>query len=368
MLAGNKLRYLPDTMKNCTDIELIRLADNQLLLDNQSNQLLDWLLSLPKLTWIALASNQIAQDSGDRLYSDARKLLVLDWEDLEVLELLGEGASGHVYKARIKKDQQDHLIAVKVYKGAITSDGKPTDELAVHKHLLYTTNQNPNIDNEKNTKTVMKMIGEVINHPHHQQVAIFPLLDLSKYSVFGLPPSFSSITRDCFPMNYHFYNLRYIKQILLDIAHACEYLRSAGVVHGDIYAHNILLQFEQVFNGRDSDDNSPVAILSDFGASWIISETLSAVGGQEFLAHVEVRLEEVEVRAYGCFLDDVLARVHESIMSDLRYSQIIAILSTLRDDCLRDINNNDDDDNCTSRRPKFQTIVERLEAIEVIIN
>ena len=122
MLSGNSLTSLPEEMKSCVNIELIRLAVNQL------TSIPEWLLTLPKLAWIALSGNPCLRiDSVFQLPSKCR---LIDWNKLEVQNVLGEGASGTVYKG-LWTDEETKEVAVKIYKGAITSDGIAEDEIEV---------------------------------------------------------------------------------------------------------------------------------------------------------------------------------------------------------------------------------------------
>ena len=50
-----------------------------------------------------------------------------DWEDFSIKELLGEGASGLISKAHWFDKKED--VAIKVFKGDVTSDGSPEDEM-----------------------------------------------------------------------------------------------------------------------------------------------------------------------------------------------------------------------------------------------
>lgn len=60
MLSGNRLSSLPHELMQCRELELVRLACNDLA------ELPLWLLNLPKLAWLAFAGN-------DRLISVARE-------------------------------------------------------------------------------------------------------------------------------------------------------------------------------------------------------------------------------------------------------------------------------------------------------
>jgi len=85
-LAGNQLRSLPDAMSECRELELIRLSANQF------DELPEWLLRLPKLAWLAFSGNSCST-------APVAALDEVAYESLEMSALLGEGASGQIYKA-----------------------------------------------------------------------------------------------------------------------------------------------------------------------------------------------------------------------------------------------------------------------------
>ena len=70
------------------------------------------------------------------------------------------------------------------------------------------------------------------------------------------------------------------------IASAAAHLHRLGIMHGDLYGHNIL------HNGQGA------ALLGDFGAAsfYPVRDPLLAA-----------RLERLEVRAFGCLLEELLA-------------------------------------------------------------
>ena len=74
------------------------------------------------------------------------------------------------------------------------------------------------------------------------------------------------------------------------IASVAGHLHRAGIMHGDLYGHNILFT-----RGPDAPAR---ALLGDFGAASLYerSDRERAVG-----------LERLEVRAFGCLLEELLA-------------------------------------------------------------
>lgn len=148
MLSGNRLSQLPSEMQNCTQLELIRLSENQFA------KLPEWLFDLPRLSWLAFAGNPLVTEVIDssiveHLKTREKELPEVPWSDIEFQELVGEGASGYVYRALRKNlencdstvfdtmnvGQKD--LAVKLFKGAVTSDGVPEQEMKVIYRVLH---------------------------------------------------------------------------------------------------------------------------------------------------------------------------------------------------------------------------------------
>lgn len=107
------------------------------------------------------------------------------------------------------------------------------------------------------------------------------------------------------------------------MASAMAHLHRIGLMHGDLYAHNIL------WNGEDR------ALLSDFGAASFLPEEAGLRAG----------LERLEVRAFGLLVEELLQRADDP--ADARCTRLAA----LREDCLQPE---------VARRPDFEDISARL--------
>ncbi|WP_035987629.1 leucine-rich repeat-containing protein kinase family protein [Leptolyngbya sp. KIOST-1] len=262
MLAGNRLHALPETLTNCQNLELIRIAANQL------DQLPPWLVRLPRLSWLAYAGNPFCR-GGTPVHPDP--LPTIPWRDLSLEEVLGQGASGVISRGLWRQPQGQQPVAVKLFKGAITSDGLPEDELraciaaGTHPHLIAP-------------------LGQVAQHPDHKQGLVLPLVPPS-YRVLGGPPSLESCTRDTYPDDTEF-SLTATLTIARGVAAAAAHLHDRGILHGDLYPHNTLV------------NPAGEARLSDFGAASFYDPAS---------AHAPA-LERLEVRAFGCLLEDLCDR------------------------------------------------------------
>jgi hypothetical protein len=333
MLAGNELRSLPAELANCKNLELIRLAANQL------PALPVWLLDLPRLSWLAYSGNPFCQSFYSD-YSETRSpshtpsshtlsshttLKNIDWQDLTIGEMLGQGASGVIYQAVWKDTSQSEAIevAVKLFKGDITSDGLPLDEMAA----CIAAGDHSNL---------VQVLGKVINHPQDSKGLIFALISPA-YRNLGNPPSLDSCTRDTYPPETTF-TLPVILRIAQGIASATAHLHDRGILHGDLYAHNILV------------DEAGNSLMGDFGAACFFDPNdppQAAAQGDRVLSQ---SLQRLEVRAFGCLLEDLLDRWD----SDTNGSAAIAQLRELQQDCM---NSN------PYQRPLFVDICDRLAAI-----
>ncbi|BGE87604.1 hypothetical protein Ms3S1_40400 [Methylosinus sp. 3S-1] len=126
MLAGNRLSALPRGLAEAPALELIRLAANRF------ETLPAWLGDIPTLAWISWNGNP-----AERALPAARAAAA-PWAEIELGARLGGGASGDVFRATWR----GRSVAVKLFRGAMTSDGAPESEMAAslsaggHPHLV----------------------------------------------------------------------------------------------------------------------------------------------------------------------------------------------------------------------------------------
>lgn len=261
MLSGNRLRELPAGLAACEKLELLRLAANDM------HDLPSWLLTLPRLAWLALAGNPCAP--SPRL--EGVRTAGVNWHDLELTAPLGEGASGFIHRARLKAgcEGAGREVAVKVFKGAMTSDGLPECELAAS----LTAGNHPHL---------IEVLGRIDQHPAGSPGLVMALVD-PEFESLAAPPSWDTCTRDIYAEGRRF-DPRAVLRLAFGIASAAEHLHRHGIMHGDLYAHNILSNA-----GGES-------LLGDFGAASFCPED-----------HARA-LQQIEVRAFGCLLEELLDR------------------------------------------------------------
>ena len=269
MLAGNRLRQLPASLSQCDRLELLRIAANQL------TELPQWLLTLPSLSWLAYAGNPLETQAEAAALNTT---MPIDWAHLELQQPLGEGASGVIHQALWQAPGQlARNVAVKLYKGQMTSDGSPLHEM----HACITAGRHPNL---------IEVLGQVAGHPEQQAGLVMALIEPSYRNLAGLP-SLASCSRDVYADE-----LRLSAPAALRIAHGiasvAAHLHRQGITHGDLYGHNILC------------DDQGDCLLGDFGAASFHATT----------DNLQTRaLQRIEVRAFGILLGELLARIEPGL-------------------------------------------------------
>ena len=265
MLAGNRLRALPAGVEAWQALELVRLAANRF--ERRRDALPDALLALPRLAWIAFAGNPFNADDEARAAARA-PVPVQEWSRLVVGARLGEGASGVIHAAARAGD--DAPLAVKLFKGAVTSDGLPASEmaacLAAGRHA-----------------DIVGVEAVVAGHPQGAQGLVMRRIPAGYRNLAG-PPSLASCTRDVWPDVP--LPAAAARAIADGVAAALDHLHARGVLHGDLYAHNLLV------------DAHGHALLGDFGAASLLPADDPA------LADALVRLDR---RALAVLVDELAA-------------------------------------------------------------
>ncbi|MCJ2122767.1 leucine-rich repeat-containing protein kinase family protein [Methylobacterium sp. J-077] len=257
MLAGNRIARLPEGLADANNLELIRLSCNQL------DALPPWVARLPRLAWISYAGNPAEP------VTEPTPSTPVPWSALEVGDLLGEGASGRVHRALWRGPSGPQDVALKLFKGAMTSDGLPEREmeacLAAGTHPALTG-----------------ALGRLVDHPDGAQGLLLRLLP-AQWRVLAGPPSLATCSRDIYDPALRL-DTRKALRIARAVVDAVAHLHGCGLLHGDVYGHNTLWDIE-----------TGAAVLSDFGAASALP------AGEAGLA-----LARIEVRAVGVLLGELL--------------------------------------------------------------
>jgi len=304
MLSGNKLRSLPHALSECSNLELLRISANQL------ETMPEWLFSMPKLSWLAFAGNPCVNQP----HLADQPLTSVPWYTLHIKQELGSGASGIISQAAWQGEQD---IAVKVFKGKVTSDGFPYDEKEAaihagdHDHLV-------------------QVLGQVSEHPEQKDGLILSLIPDS-YQNLANPPSLTSCTRDIYHEDDKF-SIHQVFKITLAIVGVATHLHQKQVKHGDLYAHNILI------------NDVAHCLLGDFGAASIYTSLPPALHNC---------VERIEVRALGCLLEELLNITHQATTDS--ETALCNTLQNIKASCLH---------MDTKLRPQFSDIKKQMNVLK----
>jgi len=219
------------------------------------------------------------------------------WAQLRVDGLLGEGASGHIY--RVHQEGSAQGLALKLFKGLVTSDGLPEDELAA----CLAAGQHP---------ALCTPCAELAGHPQGTRGLLLPLIP-QHYANLAGPPSLDSCTRDVYAPGLRI-PVPAVLRLARDIASAVAHLHQRGVMHGDLYGHNILW-----------DPATGQGLLSDFGGA-----TLLPID-QPNLSRA---LQALEVRAFGCLLEELVAHAEPHAERVAEHASALAHVGALARACL----------------------------------
>lgn len=320
MLAGNELDSLPEEMQECKKLGLLRLSSNKL------DSLPDWLFKLPELAFLTFAGNpcssfpestaNAANSTTSVNGDDSAKLAQVAWSDLEVQHTLGEGASGVISKGIWRTESEaKQEVAIKLFRGNLTSDGTPMDEM----EACIAAGQQENI---------IDVLGRIHDHPDEAsgtfKGGLVMQLIPPHYRTLGQPPSFQTCTRDNYASGAKL-SFKSALNILQGISAAAAHLHSKDISHGDLYAHNILTNAE----GH--------ALLGDFGAATVHGGRVSPL------------LEKLEVLAFAHLIEDLLG-----LVSPEENPQVVSFLQNLHQRCsVPDV----------AVRPSFEAVIEELKDI-----
>ena len=236
------------------------------------------------------------------------------WDDVQLSGKLGEGASGIIHQAQWQSADGALPVAVKLFKGELTSDGLPHHEM----HACLRAGAHPQL---------IPVLGRIDSHPESSAGLVMALVDRGFANLAG-PPSFESCTRDVYAADTSF-SPRTALRIALGIASAIRHLHAQGILHGDLYAHNIL-------HAADGE-----VLLGDFGAASFLPRHDHALGEA---------LQRIEVRAFACLLEELLERCPPAVDA----GKITKTLGDLQHACAHEN---------PVKRPQFDEIERRLSMV-----
>jgi len=312
MLSHNQIRYLlPKGVAKLKNLELLRLAGNQIV--DLPNEL--W--ALPKLTWLTISGNDRLQ-----LPKLGRRVPTIGLGAMEAIgddesSFLGAGASGSVTMRR----WNDRDVAVKVIHG-VTSDGRSEDELEIYGAIGQDGMNNRVVGCLAVFEDKKEGKSGIVMEPIPPGEGGEPLED------FALPPTILEVTADRWPANKNrIYDDNFVINAVRDAVMALSYLHgTAGVAHGDFYAHNIKV-----------DNASGRLYLLDFGASYPKGRYAKEA-------------EKIEVRALGVLMQELVERRREEAdraREGSRNSKAIRLMESIIPSCM---------DEDVASRPSFDEL------------
>jgi len=259
-LAGNKLTTLPLTLAQSLNLELVRISANNL------TECPEQLLKLPKLAWFAFSGNPFSCANVD-----TASVPSVPAASFTLHNVLGQGASGVISRATWVDNTSvfPEEVAIKIFKGKVTSDGYPEDELQAclkagdHQNLVRSLAQ---VNDDDCLALVMNLIPD-------------------NFKNLGLPPSLKSCTRDTFPTDFTL-SIKQIDKMISQMSDVFQHLHANQVCHGDLYAHNTLF------------DEHANIIFGDFGAATMYHMLTS---------EQQKSIENIERRALSHFIADLLS-------------------------------------------------------------
>lgn len=268
-LAGNALESLPDQMQHCRELELLRISGNNL------DSCPEWILELPKLAYFTDSGNNYNRTRYgfvDEVPTITEEEVVID-KDV----LLGKSPSASIYGGTLVSTGEP--IAYKAYvNNAMTSDGYTIDE----REAFICVSDHPHI----------VPITGIVESSSGLKNIIMPLL--AGYKKLGNPPNFETVTRDTFGGGEYIpvEDVVTLHLLIKQIASAMSHMHEKSVSHGDLYAHNILLNPEHN------------TYVSDFGAASFYEDDPASLR------------EKIDVRAFGYFIEDMLQQLPETMDTD----------------------------------------------------
>lgn len=326
-LSGNRLTELPPSMAQCHQLSLVRLAVNRI------QQWPDWLFSLPRLAYLAIGANPATYRQDARTITATPQDYSMLWPAARVQlgKVLGSGASGVIYQALDNDTQRD--VAVKIFKGELTSDGDPAEELRHCLHagqhpqlipVLATLSTQTDVPTQRQATVQNQEAMQNQEATHREEAAqskataqsraALPALVMAlippNYRALGQPPSFATISRDTFAADSQ-WSATQLWHWSQQAAAVLQHLQQYQLAHGDFYAHNMLVNAQGHL------------LLGDFGA---------ATGLSDLTLPQQTGFKRIEIRAFGYWLDDLLPYCH--ISSATCEQQQYQQLCQLRDQCL----------------------------------
>ena len=268
MLAGNRLQALPAELAACRALELLRISANRL------EALPDWLPALPRLAWLAFAGNPFDDRAESGRGGRGGHCRASTGGACRCSDKLGEGASGVIHRADWRAARRQRPAGGRE---AVQGRGDQRRLAAQRDGRLHRRRRASEPDRGRGP------------HPGPSRRHVRP----------GAGPGGPALSQPgraaqpgllhprCLCRRRRAGRWRAARRLACGIASAAAQLHARGILHGDLYAHNILW------------DGEGDGLLGDFGAA----SFLPPDEPDQALA-----LQRIEARAFGLLLEELRSR------------------------------------------------------------
>jgi hypothetical protein len=246
-LGSNFISEIPTEINTLHNLELVRFSNNNIKTINNN------FLKLSKLTYVGLGGNPVTPDTY-------KFIPTINISEIQLYNILGKGASGIVYACSIKNSKENY--AVKIFHNKSGVDGLTSTEISVLS-ILY----------DVNCQNLVKVIAKL----NDDAGVIFEYLE--NFKTLGNVPNFDTITRDVMTEKINYDTVLFI---INGIKNAMNILYKLQIIHGDLYAHNIIY-------------NDNTIKLTDFGASFYVENK-----------EIYEKLHKYEIRAFEYLILDMI--------------------------------------------------------------
>jgi len=301
ILMDNALESLPDL--SSFPIRKLMLSHNRLasvgalpralemlsLANNRLRSLPESVRTAARLTWVVLSSNPLLDDDAPPKPRLAVPELPLD--QFPRLQTLATNQDKSVVRSAVS----GRRVAIKFF-GARDSSGLPRHEVRMCGAVG---------DHHRN---IINTLGVQLTPARRPAVALEFLDADDGWAPMGGRPNFETITRGTFGPQHDHFSAAEIAHVGILVARALAELHALGIVHGDVYAHNVMARARRGLTARAE------LKLGDFGTAMRLTPALR----EQLLAW--------EVRAFGLMLDDML--IHSRPLRNPQLSRGLIQLKT----------------------------------------
>jgi hypothetical protein len=256
MLTGNKLDSLPKDFHKLQRLEILRLSNNNFATFPEQ------LRALSELRWYVDSGNPYNNSEFD-----LKSMITINENELTIGKIVGKSSKNSVHVA----NYQGERCAYKKFGSGMTTDGVPKSEVVAMMQA-------------KHCKSIVRLIAPVVTEDGELCGMLMDYIDES-YKPLAKPPDFETFTRDIYPEDMKL-SKEFVSKCIGSVQQAVTELHMKNIAHGDVYAHNILVN-------EEGD-----AILTDFGSATVFDESLRDFWDAVEHRAVQTLKNELELRVF----------------------------------------------------------------------